>query len=566
MSCINPIYLIMSLLLIATTLFSQTTQDSSSNSVKIDDPFEAGILLGGSNAYGDLVDATLLKVNQTNITYGAFFRYQASRNISVRANVLRGKLSGSDDDSETLSQRGYSFESSFTEVTVVGEYDLFGKRRFSKRGRMTPIFSPYVFVGIGVALTQPSPDFADDEGNIAPLAQQDLDNEKTTHFSVPIGAGIKMDINKQITLGAEFGMRPVFNDYLDGLSMAGNPDRNDWYSVGGLTLAYRFASKDSDNDGIADKRDPCPTLSGAEGMGGCPDTDGDGLADRDDKCPTTFGNERAQGCPDADDDGVPDHDDRCVNEPGSEAVHGCPDRDHDGVADHEDQCPDLPGSEEFSGCRDTDRDGIWDTEDQCPYEKGVAEFHGCPIPDRDGDGVLNHEDNCPDKPGTINGCPDTDGDGLTDDVDDCPDLSGPQSNKGCPELSEADKELLRTAIDDVKFNTSSYTLISTSYPVLKQIGDLLKRYPTYYLVIDGFTDNRGNDFANQQLSEYRAQACANYLHDESDIEEERMIARGFGETRPRSNNDSASGRRQNRRVEFTLVSKDELQDVLNNKR
>ncbi|WP_449430064.1 OmpA family protein [Phaeodactylibacter luteus] len=113
--------------------------------------------------------------------------------------------------------------------------------------------------------------------------------------------------------------------------------------------------------------------------------------------------------------------------------------------------------------------------------------------------------------------------------------------------------ILETAIDEIKFTSSSYALLRTSYPVLGQIADLMRKYPTYNLEIAGYTDNQGNDFANQQLSEFRAKACFDYLHNEQGIPKERMSYRGFGETNPRATNDTISGRNRNRRVEFDLV-------------
>jgi len=538
---------------------NSTAQDSSGRSANFT-PFEVGLLAGGAHVYGDMVDTATPEFGETNIAYGLYFRYLLNRNFSMRLNVLRGKISATDADSDSpqLMARGISFESPLTEISVVGEWDFLGKRRYTDRGHFKKTVSPYLFAGVGTALTDVALRYPSPDGMTSQRVQQDIINQKTTHITVPMGIGAKADINKQISVGLEFGMRPVFNDYLDGVSVAGNPDKNDWYSFANLLVGYRFGSTDSDLDGIADKEDACPDRRGLAAFQGCPDSDEDGIPDKEDGCPTVAGNPDAGGCPDQDMDGVPDDEDKCPTAPGWVESEGCPDTDRDGVLDEDDECVTVPGLPEFNGCRDTDGDGIKDPEDQCPYLKGTKEFYGCPKPDRDNDGILNSEDRCPDTPGLINGCPDTDDDGLTDDVDKCPDLPGPQRNEGCPELSEEDKEILQAAIDNVRFNTANYKLISTSFPVLDQIGDLMKRYPNYHLLIEGYTDSRGNDFANQQLSEYRAQAVANYLKDENGIAMKRLHYRGRGETNPRATNDTASGRRLNRRVEFTLAPKSQL--------
>jgi len=141
---------------------------------------------------------------------------------------------------------------------------------------------------------------------------------------------------------------------------------------------------------------------------------------------------------------------------------------------------------------------------------------------------------------------------LTDDVDKCPELPGERSNNGCPVLTKADKAMLESAMNNVKFITGEYRLISTSYPALNQIVALLKRQPDYHIRIEGHTDNRGDAAANKQLSRLRAKACFDYLHEQGGIAKERMSYEGFGEEQPRATNETMSGRRQNRRVEFKL--------------
>ncbi len=69
------------------------------------------------------------------------------------------------------------------------------------------------------------------------------------------------------------GFRYPFTDYLDGISLAANPDKKDWYIVTGVTASYRFGTgSDKDNDGIQDSKDKCPTEPGSKLLGGCPET------------------------------------------------------------------------------------------------------------------------------------------------------------------------------------------------------------------------------------------------------------------------------------------------------
>ncbi len=306
---------------------------------------------------------------------------------------------------------------------------------------------------------------------------------------------------------------------------------------------------DTDGDGIADKDDLCPREVGPIATGGCPDKDGDGFADNQDECPTIPG--KLRGCPDTDGDGIADKDDQCPDEAGPSSTKGCPDRDGDGVADRFDDCPDQPGSPANRGCpiKDTDGDGIPDEMDKCPNEAGPANTMGCP--DRDGDGVADKDDRCPDAPGPYAGCPDTDGDGVIDADDACPTEPGLASNKGCPELKQEVKEVLRFAMRAVQFETGRATLKPESYPILDQIVGIMRQYPAYALRISGHTDNVGSSSTNRILSEQRAKACYEYLV-ASGIAPGRMSYAGYGPTRPIADNNTSEGRRLNRRTEFDL--------------
>jgi len=98
----------------------------------------------------------------------------------------------------------------------------------------------------------------------------------------------------------------------------------------------------------------------------------------------------------------------------------------------------------LGGPKDSDGDGILDPDDECPEKPGPEANNGCPEEkeedkgpaDRDKDGILDEDDKCPDTPGPEQnqGCPygDRDKDGIRDEVDDCPDVYGLAEYKGCP--------------------------------------------------------------------------------------------------------------------------------------
>jgi len=106
-------------------------------------------------------------------------------------------------------------------------------------------------------------------------------------------------------------------------------------------------------------------------------------------------------------------------------------------------------------------------------------------------------------------------------------------------------------MSDVLFATGSFELAPDARERLAKVSGLILAYPSLRLQVEGHTDNVGGDDYNQQLSERRAQAVRDYLVEQG-IASAAITSRGFGKTMPIASNDTADGRRQNRRVELVL--------------
>ena len=78
--------------------------------------------------------------------------------------------------------------------------------------------------------------------------------------------------------------------------------------------------------------------------------------------------------------------------------------------------------------------------------------------------------------------------------------------------------------------------------------------PALEIIISGHTDDTGTEKHNLQLSEHRARAVAEYLLDKG-IDPNRIQHTGYGSAKPVMNNDTATGRLKNRRVEMLIRSK-----------
>ncbi len=198
--------------------------------------WEGGLQLGYANYVGDLTEPTFT-FDEANLALGLNFKKQLNENLTGRLNVLIGKLSGNDAHYESLASRGNSFEGTFTEITVMGEYELLGHRRYDENGNFRSTFSPYVFLGAGITLLDPEVTYGDPDNADART------DKPAAHFTIPVGAGLKKDINEKLYLSAEWGLRIVASDYLDGVKESGDPNDNDAYFSGGISIGYRFGIK-----------------------------------------------------------------------------------------------------------------------------------------------------------------------------------------------------------------------------------------------------------------------------------------------------------------------------------
>ena len=98
------------------------------------------------------------------------------------------------------------------------------------------------------------------------------------------------------------------------------------------------------------------------------------------------------------------------------------------------------------------------------------------------------------------------------------------------------------------FNKAAIDPVGTV--VLDAAASTLSNCPNISVRIDGHTDSVGAEAYNQKLSERRAGAVRDYIAGKG-IPASRLSTRGFGETKPVSDNATNDGRARNRRVELT---------------
>ena len=105
---------------------------------------------------------------------------------------------------------------------------------------------------------------------------------------------------------------------------------------------------------------------------------------------------------------------------------------------------------------------------------------------------------------------------------------------------------------NVTFQTNSADINASFYPVLNSVALVLKEFDKTVVDVAGHADSTGPDDKNLDLSQRRAGSVSSYMAAQA-VNTQRLIAVGYGETRPIASNDTTEGRQQNRRVEITLV-------------
>ena len=203
--------------------------------------FQLGAFVGLSDYNGDLLDKPY---RYSKGCFGLTAGYQFSERFTVRAGINQGKIKGKDEVSlqRGFYQRNLNFQSSLSEFSITGEYNLFNLENIR--------WTPFAFTGIAVYHYNP---YTFDENNVKyylkPLSTEGQGLEQyperkpysLTRLALPIGGGLKYWVNDRMQVAAQIGLRITNNDYLDDVSTT-YVDQNDLLAARGPTavnLSYR---------------------------------------------------------------------------------------------------------------------------------------------------------------------------------------------------------------------------------------------------------------------------------------------------------------------------------------
>ena len=107
----------------------------------------------------------------------------------------------------------------------------------------------------------------------------------------------------------------------------------------------------------------------------------------------------------------------------------------------------------------------------------------------------------------------------------------------------------------LSFPVGKATIEPKYFGLLSKVLKAIKEYPGCGITVEGHTDSWGSDDANQKLSTERAEAVEKYLMATAGIDSSRIIAVGYGETKPIATNETKEGRRKNRRIDIVIHPK-----------
>jgi hypothetical protein len=218
---------------------------------------EVGVFVGVSNYHGDLTPKNL-EVSSYAPAFGAFGRYNFNGHLAAKVHFYKGVLQGSDFHAQVTKgerARNLSFRTDIYELGAQFEYNFLDFKVAIK----DHITTPYIFAGVAGFYYNPQAEINGQWFDLRPLSTegQGLEGSSAQPYqkfsiAIPMGLGVKFNINHVTNIGLEFGMRKTFTDYIDDVSTT-YPDLNVLASeVGDFAAALSYRAPEYNPDAPAD--------------------------------------------------------------------------------------------------------------------------------------------------------------------------------------------------------------------------------------------------------------------------------------------------------------------------
>lgn len=176
---------------------------------------EIGGHAGAAFYKGDLSHTIPGSVKEAHPAFGIFYRSNPSDFIAYKLSFNYASISGRDKHAieDDLLKRDLSFRSNILELGLQIEYNIGGFQPYA----LSAPSAPYVFLGVSGFLFNPQARYQNEWIDLQPLRTENV-GYSTFSVAIPFGAGYKYALNDHWNVGAEFGFRPTFTDYLDDVS------------------------------------------------------------------------------------------------------------------------------------------------------------------------------------------------------------------------------------------------------------------------------------------------------------------------------------------------------------
>ncbi len=192
---------------------------------KIDRKFIGTLSIGSATYYGDIQS----DLNFAPSTGQLSLEYNLINRLFVRVEGSLYWISASDAGTPSERSRGAVFGSRNVELSLIGAYHLFPtEMKYYKR----KLVNPYVLLGVGATYFNPKATYEGERQSLRKVATEIGEKEWTPiALVIPFGAGIRMAIGYTFDFSLEGAFRLTTTDYLDAVSLRGNPNSKDIYWI-----------------------------------------------------------------------------------------------------------------------------------------------------------------------------------------------------------------------------------------------------------------------------------------------------------------------------------------------
>lgn len=219
---------------------------------------EFGVTVGVAHYFGDI--NTRAAINRPKPALGAFFRKQFGNYVGLRLSAHYAQLGYSDTYSKNEYQklRNLSFNTNIWEVALQGDFNFF---KFIP-SNPDYSFTPYITLGVGLFTYDPYAYTNGEKEYLRPLGTEgQLVGYKgrkpynTLALCIPLGVGIKYNLNEKMNFSIEVAHRFTGTDYLDDVSTTFAGPANFTLNPTAALLQDRSVEIDPDNPlGVAGRQ------------------------------------------------------------------------------------------------------------------------------------------------------------------------------------------------------------------------------------------------------------------------------------------------------------------------